>query len=350
MANLCILFCIVFVTSTPWAQTGGQKILDKGEMEEFADSLKTSEYPYVLPIMGQQVTNRGVDLPLPFGVMANYVRSKQDILIDQIAIGFNDGDLEEISDFVRFRDIDVLVNTYNIRADVWLLPFFNVSGVFGYVDTETTVRVGLPIDLTAVSVGRGPYYGLGMLLAGGVGPIWGSVDYNAVWAKTDQLDKANLAQIVGIRAGHVINFHNKTQQNVSFWVGAQFQDISSETVGSVRLDDVIDIPEGRKDQVIEDLTTWLNGLGLRGQEIMEPIVEDFIDAINNTGGSDTVIRYSLTKSLANPWSMAIGAQWQINKRWQVRSEYNFLGSREQLLISLNYRFGIKGKTTLSGKD
>jgi hypothetical protein len=42
--------------------------------------------------------------------------------------------------------------------------------------------------------------------------------------------------------------------------------------------------------------------------------------------------------------MLIGGQFQLNKRWMLRSEAGFLGSRKSFLLSLNYRFlGFKKK-------
>ncbi len=38
--------------------------------------------------------------------------------------------------------------------------------------------------------------------------------------------------------------------------------------------------------------------------------------------------------------MAIGGQWQINRRWQFRVEYGFLRTKQTGLASLNYRFWI----------
>ncbi len=38
------------------------------------------------------------------------------------------------------------------------------------------------------------------------------------------------------------------------------------------------------------------------------------------------------------WNGLIGAQFQINKRWQIRSEMGFIGNRKSYLLSVNYRF------------
>ena len=101
------------------------------------------------------------------------------------------------------------------------------------------------------------------------------------------------------------------------------------------------------DRTKEEITEWFAGLDPLQQRIVEPLFKTLSDLLN--GIEDTIVAYRFDKSLANPWSMAIGAQYQINKRWQARGEVNFLGSRTQALASLNYRFGIKGDNVLSGK-
>jgi hypothetical protein len=46
--------------------------------------------------------------------------------------------------------------------------------------------------------------------------------------------------------------------------------------------------------------------------------------------------------------MTLGVNYQLNHRWMFNSIYTFLGSREQITVSLNYRFGLRGKNFLEG--
>ena len=329
-----------------WAQMGSQRYMDE-RLDEFSDSLKSSEYPYMFPAFGDNVMEKGFDIPFPHGVMLNIVQSKQDLLIEDLAVGINGSELVDLSDIVRFESTDVRATTVNIRPDTWVFPFLNVYGLLGYVESETDVVVGLPINIAALSETDGPYYGFGALLAGGVGPLWFSADYNMVWVNTKVLDKASRARINGIRLGHTFVFRKKPEKNVSFWIGAMFQKLASDTRGTVLLSDVIDIPE-RKGELINDLNEWFDGLNPIQQDIFNGVYNTLLEYLSEE--RDVSIDYRLGKRLANPWSMAIGAQYQFNKRLQLRTEYNFLGSREQLLLSLNYRFGIKGPNFLSKEE
>ena len=331
------------LTHCLYAQNGGQKYIRKG-LSEFTDSLKAAKYPFIFPAWGDKVMEKGFDLPLPHGVMLNLIQSRQNILIENMRLGVNGSDLRDVSDFIRFRKIEVNAKTTNVRPDVWLLPFFNVYGLLGYLDSDTEVNVGLPIELTANSTNEGLYYGLGFLIAGGFGPVWVSFDYNQAWAKLELLDKASRVRVNGIRIGHTYVSKRKPQQNIAIWVGGQFQKLASETQGEVALQDVLAIPPERLDEIINNVTEWFNGLSPLEQEVMRRVFDSFLDFVQE--GVDATIQYQFDKNLANPWSLAIGAQWQLNKIWQLRGEFNFLGSRTQGMISLNYRFGVRGRNFL----
>jgi hypothetical protein len=56
----------------------------------------------------------------------------------------------------------------------------------------------------------------------------------------------------------------------------------------------------------------------------------------------------MNKEVPKPLNMLLGVQWQIDYRWQVRAEAQLLGSRTAGMISVNYRFGVKGKNWLQG--
>jgi hypothetical protein len=59
----------------------------------------------------------------------------------------------------------------------------------------------------------------------------------------------------------------------------------------------------------------------------------------NTASNSTV-QYSLEKRVKDMWNFTIGSQFQLNKHWMIRAEYGFLGSRQQFIGGLQYRFGL----------
>jgi hypothetical protein len=68
------------------------------------------------------------------------------------------------------------------------------------------------------------------------------------------------------------------------------------------------------------------------------------------GEGDKYLYYEFDKKLYYPWSMTVGINYQINRRYILDAIYTFLGSRNQLVIGFNYRFGFKGKNVLSGAN
>ena len=69
---------------------------------------------------------------------------------------------------------------------------------------------------------------------------------------------------------------------------------------------------------------------------MRQIIQKINDYFDGRGPGDSGIHYVLDKRVAGPWNI-IGAQYQHNKNWQIRSEIGTFGKRTQFLLNLNYR-------------
>jgi opacity protein-like surface antigen len=52
------------------------------------------------------------------------------------------------------------------------------------------------------------------------------------------------------------------------------------------------------------------------------------------------VQYSLDKRPKDMWNFILGTQYQISKHFMIRAEYGFLGSRQQFIAGLQYRFGL----------
>ena len=68
--------------------------MGKRHVEE-ADSLKASEYPYILPILGAAATKRGFNLPYSAGLGINYLWQESDLVIENLQVGFNHRPMNE---------------------------------------------------------------------------------------------------------------------------------------------------------------------------------------------------------------------------------------------------------------
>lgn len=337
-ACLSIVF-ICFYSNTLLAQQPSTYVRDVHKA--YVDSLKQVKYDYKFPIWGQEVYQKGIDLPYPAGIMANYVWMKQGIVIDNLHLGFENDHtnipLTEV-DFIEFKDNINTSYSVNVRPDLWVLPFLNVYGIFGYANLKTEVNLTYPIHLTSVVEQSAKTAGFGVMSAFAVGGFFLSVDANFTWNKPELLDEAIPVNVLGLRLGKNFTFNKNPASNITFWVGAMRIGTSGGSTGSLTLNDAVPNFEEKKDKMVSDYYNWYDNEATLPQKavadkILTPIVED----IDNADGEGTV-KYGLDKNLEQKWNGIFGVQYQYNKRWMLRSEGGIVGDRKSILLSLNYRF------------
>jgi len=357
-------------------QTLGQVYTNKvvGEKnKEFADTLKSKPYPYSLPIWGAKATARGYDLPYSAGVSVNYFWQQSDLLITDLFVGFNNGPMYDLDEIIRFNDAVATASIITIRPDIWLLPFLNVYGIFSKAKTSTAIDAGLYLpdtsnvwsevtsfsstanfDATAVGFGITPTLGIG----GG----WMALDMNMTWSDISALNKPVFSFVFGPRFGKSFKFKNP-ERNIAIWAGGFRVHLSSETNGSLNLSDILPVNElqTRVDEgmiKVEEATvqvdTWWGSLTPLEQampsnrakyETANRALETSGNVLNAVDGAlndeeSATVQYSLTKRPKDKWNFIIGSQFQINKHFMLRAEYGFLGSRQQFMTGLQYRFGL----------
>jgi hypothetical protein len=271
--------------------------------------------------------------------MGNFLWMNQGILIDNMQLGITT-DNQDIPltnvDFIQFGDNSNTSYTVNVRPDIWVFPFLNVYGLFGYGRSETTVNLTAPVPLTSVVEQGIRTTGVGMMGAFGVGPVWVSLDGNWTWNKPDLLDKAVNVAVFGIRVGHTFVFDQHPERNIAIWGGAMRVRMESNTVGQIRLGDAIPVEDmNAKGQEINDYWDTLTP-----QEKLDPgniVVKAIGDKLLEADG-DAIIKYGMDKQVLQEWNGIFGAQFQLNKRWMLRTEWGLIGDRKSALASLNYRF------------
>jgi len=316
----------------------------------------SNPYPYILPIMGSKAHQAKIRLPFPMGIMFNSLVGRQDLKLDQMKLGFGNynnpapSEMIDLNDVVRFEDISAQTSTFNLRIDAWVLPFLNIYGIVGQTKkADISVNLVEPFPLSVTTEVAGTYVGYGLMAAGGVGPFFISADLNRSHNYNPRLDEPAVVLIHGLRTGPVFRFKNRPQMNISLWAGYMFSSFNGETDGSINVVELAPDAPGRIDEMQGNLDNWYNELPPLQQALYENLYNRLGEGL--TGLKDGVengyIRYSFDKSIENPWNMLLGAQWQINYRWQIRAEAQFLGDRTAGLFSLNYRFGIRGKNWFS---
>jgi len=241
--------------------------------------------------------------------------------------------------FIEFGDNINTSFSINVRPDLWILPFLNVYGIFGYGESTTEVNIVAPLELLSVVDQSLTTAGFGVMGAGGIGPVWFSVDANWTWSKPLLLDKPVLVKVVGIRVGHTFKFEHKPESNIALWAGAMRVEMNSETSGEIKLIDALP-PEAwdRRDEIVSDYYDWYNNEATPVQKIAaDKVLTPIVERIENADG-ESIVRYGMDKQVKEKWNGTLGVQYQLNKRWMFRSEAGLIGNRKSFLVSLNYRF------------
>jgi hypothetical protein len=173
-------------------QTNSQVFTDKligQKNEELADSLKKSEYPYLLPIWGAKVVAKGFDISYSEGVSVNYFTPTSDLIISNLFVGFNNGPMYNLDEIVRFDDAEAWASAITVRPDIWVFSFLDVYGILGQSNSSTTINAGVWLpdvnnewnEMTSFSTKAeftSKTMGFGMMPTIGIGGGWLSLDMN----------------------------------------------------------------------------------------------------------------------------------------------------------------------------
>ncbi len=370
--RFCLFVLLLIVTTNIGAQVYTNKVV--GEKNEvFIDSLKTTPYPYALPIWGSKAVELGFDLPYSAGVSINYFSQKSDLVIENLQVGFNNGPLYDMDEIIRFNNAVSEASAVNIRPDIWLFPFLNIYGIFSTAKTSTAIDASLWLpdtsntwkEITNIDTKaefNASTFGFGMTPTMGVGGGWFALDMNVTWTDVSALNKPVFAFVFGPRLGKSFKL-KKPEQNIAIWVGGFRVKYSSSTTGSLPLNEVIPT-DGLQEKVDNGIVNvgerqiqvdeWWSGLSPIEQN--NPVnkakyatanrtLETAGNVLNTLDGAlndenTATVQYSLDKRVKNMWNFVIGSQFQLNKHIMIRAEYGFLGSRTQFLGSIQYRFGL----------
>jgi len=354
------------------AQVFTNKVVGKNN-QEYADSLKKSVYPYVLPIWGDKATKRGYDLPYSAGLSMQYFGQRSDIVIENLQVGFNGGTMHDLDGIVRFDKAKSSSDGISLRPDIWLYPFLNIYGIFGVSAASTDVGYGIwlpdssgreqqvlhlstKVDFTAATLG------FGLTPTIGVGGGWLALDMNFTWTDVPQLSKPAQSFVFDPRMGKTFKLR-RPDENINIWAGGFRLAINTGTTGSIPLSDALPIDQWQSsvDQAQAEVArrnaevdTWWASLTQAQQAQPANIAKyqaskaalaragTFLQSADQAvahAGSSTV-DYSIDKHPADMWNLIVGGQYQMSKSWMVRLEVGFLTSRTHVISGVQYRFGL----------
>lgn len=372
LKNIFLACCCIFLFTGLSAQVYSDKVVGK-KNEALADSLKTADYPYALPIWGDKATKLGFDLPYSAGISAQYFWQESDLIIEDLMVGFNNGPKYDLDGLVRFDEARATASAFTVRPDIWLFPFLTVYAILGRSQASTAVGFGIWIpdstntDQEILSYDtkiefQATTMGFGITPTIGVGGGFLALDMNMTWTDVPQLKKPAFTFVFGPRFGKNFRF-KKPGRSAAVWVGGFRVKLNSETDGSVNLSEVLPaedlgakIEEGyaKVDNAQQQVDTWWAGLSSVEQN--NPVNQAKYEAANNTldkagqiltateaavnNLTNASVQYSMNKYPKDMWNFIVGAQYQLNKHWMLRAETGFLGSRVQVMTGLQFRFGL----------
>lgn len=371
MCNNCFIltvFAVLFCLSVTAQYTTDKVVGPKNTA--LVDSLKKVTYPYVFPIWGQKVINKGFRLPLPAGLSMQYVWQQSDLVINNLQVGFNNGPKQNLDELIRFNNATATTNGINLRPDIWVFPFLNVYGILAQSNSTTAVDCGLWIpdstswkkiaDFNTKADFKSTTVGFGLTPTFGIGGFFLAIDMNFSWSDIEELEKPAYIFVLGPRLGK--NFKFKDEQSLAVWAGGFRVHMNSGTSGSLKLADLfptaawqqkIDSGYNKVANSQQQVNTWWNNLSPRDQQnpvnkakyqTANAALDRAGQFLNNasqavTNAADGTVQYSLDKAPKDKWNFIIGAQYQLNNHFMVRAEYGFLSSRHQFIGGLQYRFG-----------
>lgn len=330
-----LFYLLLFVSSCSMAFAQGVNRNKNPAYTAYFDSLQTMNYDRTFPIFGAGAYERGFDIQKAFGASFVYFTQTQEITISQTSIGFNGGQMVDMSNFIEFGPTIATTHAYTFRPDVWVFPFLNVYGIIGGGTTQTEVTLLKPVGFQTTQNFVAQSYGIGATLTGAVGPIWVAWDNNYNFVDVEAIVEPVPAFNSSVRLGHNWLSPTRPDRSLAVWAGAFYQKIQNDTRGSLPLSDVF--PELGSGETIADLRDWATTLPPAQRVVANQIIDKLEEMGQNAAANGTV-EYELQKKVTAPVNLIFGAQYQFNKNWIIRTELGVFGKRSQFLLNLNYRF------------
>ena len=224
------IFCLL-VSAHCMAEPSNDQVEGETPNQSTAEATEQKSEPdRKLPLMRDWFEEKGIDLPMPYGVSANFIFMERDIEVTDVRVQFGNRPPESISDRADFE----VSNTTIIpafRFDAWLLPFLNVYAMGGKGFTDTSLSsviqikppLGDPIEVELEQNQKvdGAMLGLGSTMVFG-GDSW-FVMLDANYAKVDikEFDEGIGAWLYSGRVG----WHGNSAWGPSrVWTGLMYMD------------------------------------------------------------------------------------------------------------------------------
>ncbi|MEP0713130.1 hypothetical protein [Algoriphagus sp.] len=340
MKSIITTFCVLAIICTN--QLSAQSSMHANDQAK-RDSLKQTPYSYSLPFFGDKIQSMGYEQPLPYGLMINYVHQVTRLEITRLSVGL--GPFEPVDmGFVKFDPVTNTANVFNFRADAWVFPFLNIYGIYAHSEGSANIDITFPVNLNIQTSPTVDTYGGGIVLAYGRNSYFGAFNLNLSSSNTSALDEPVFGRVTSLRVGKTLNL-KKPEHKISLSVGVQNQYVERVSAGELTFNDIFEsLDEEKLQQMKDDISSaannWYDDLSLAQKLVVDALVEGMEDYLDGEGVGNTRIQYEFEKEVISPWSLQLGVQLMFNKKFWYRVEYGHGKGRDQLLLSVNYRFGI----------
>lgn len=339
----CIaIFALLVICYNP--AVAQKRAMVEAKAAEYRDSIRNEPYPYVLPIFASRVQKKGIDMPLPLGISANYVYLASKLNLTNISLALGNSDYANL-DFLKFDKVVNHSNTYNTRLDAWVFPFLNVYGIYAHTNVDSKIKLLFPFEMDIETKPVVNTYGFGTVLAYEKARYFGALNINVSWSDVSSLDHTVFSSLSSLRIGHIY-YLPKKYSSISPSIGLQHQHISRKSSGELPLKDIfakLD-PEQLahfKQQIGDGASAWYDGLKPAEKLVVKQLANAVTDYMEDKSPGDEPLKYRFSKTPLSEWSVQVGVQYNLNRHWWFRTEGGFGKGRQQLFISTNYRFGIK---------
>jgi len=208
------------------------------------DQPRESALNRIFPLWKSVAGDNALPRPWSVGVVTYWQTQNYDLV--SAAIGIEDGPEIDLDIEGSFAFVDA--KSVNVKAGLWLLPFLNLTGTFGYNVVETDIHLSrAPIGIAPPAPGQppeivfgertldldfeGPFWAATATVVGGWKNWWGSGIFSYADAKLDATvgaigENRITSERVQFNAGY--NFHG-----VNVWIGAQYMEEESHQKGSL---------------------------------------------------------------------------------------------------------------------
>jgi hypothetical protein len=210
-------------------------LLNKSSLAQTTDTVEVksaaSNENRILPFWSDWAKEQGIDLPLPFGVSANYIFMSRDVDVTDVTVQFLNRAPESINDFTSFA-VRNNTSVAAIKFDAWILPLLNVYVSVGYASTIAKMNANITIERSILPLPpvelnietetniADLYWGIGSTLVAGYKSWFIMADANYGATSPDELNNSIDFTFLSARSG----FMGKIGQDNSMkaWLGAAY--------------------------------------------------------------------------------------------------------------------------------